>query len=66
MIFISLMFLPKNQSTLEIGPDELDMMSVAEMLPFPLIFSFLSFAVTASSTLWTPTVLCSSAVVEEE
>ena len=60
------MFLPKNQSTLEIGPDELDMMSVAEMLPFPLIFSFLSLSVTASSTLWILPVLCSSALVEEE
>ena len=66
MIFLPLVFLPKNQCTLEIGPDELDMMSVAEMLPFPLIFSFLSLSVTASSTLWMPPVLCSSAVVEEE
>ena len=66
MIFLSLMFQQKNQSTLEIGPDELDMMSVAEMLPLPLIFSFLSLAVTASSTSWISPVLCSSAVVEEE
>ena len=66
MIFLPLVFLPKNQCTLEIGPDELDMMSVAEMLPLPLIFSFLSLAVTASSTPWILPVLCSSAVVEEE
>ena len=66
IMFLSLVFRQKYKNTLEIGPDELEMMSVDEILPFPLIFSFLSLAVTASSTLWIPSVFCSFAVVEEE
>ena len=53
-------------NTLEMGAEESHTMSVDEMLPFPLIFSFLSLAVTASSTPWISPVLCSSAVVEDE
>ena len=48
------------------GAEESHTMSVDEMLPFPLIFSFLSLAMAASSTPKTSPVLCSSAVVEEE